>query len=168
MLDVACGTGANFALIEERIGPEGELVGVDLTTQMLDRARARVAREGWENVRLRQLDVCAATAQTLGGPFDAAVCCLGLSVIPEWRRAWETMRSSVRTGGRLAIMDAGHPDNGNEPTRTRPLAWTLGRLFAADNWRRPWQLIERDTLDATIERFTLGWVTAAAGTSTPR
>jgi demethylmenaquinone methyltransferase/2-methoxy-6-polyprenyl-1,4-benzoquinol methylase len=52
VLDVACGTGANFALIEARIGPSGELVGIDLTQRMLDRARGRIASEGWRNVRL--------------------------------------------------------------------------------------------------------------------
>jgi ubiquinone/menaquinone biosynthesis C-methylase UbiE len=46
VLDVACGTGANFALIEQRIGPSGELVGIDLTPQMLARARIRVLRNG--------------------------------------------------------------------------------------------------------------------------
>lgn len=83
MLDVACGTGASFALIEQRIGPSGDLVGVDVTPQMLDQARARVARAGWTNVRLREGDICELGAGRLGGPFDAAVCTLGLSVIPQ-------------------------------------------------------------------------------------
>src|SRR5215204_2605855 len=112
VLDVACGTGVNFTLIEQRIGPSGELVGVDLTAGMLDRARARIARKGWHNVRLRQLDICDVKPGELGEPFDAAVCTLGFSVIPQWQRAWETMRASVRPGGRLAIMDAGYPADG--------------------------------------------------------
>src|SRR5215208_6705540 len=103
VLDVACGTGANFTLIEDRIGPSGELVGVDLTTEMLERARVRVARAGWKNVRLPQLDICEVQRGQLGEPFDAGVCALGFSVIPQWQRAWDTMRASVRPGGRLAI-----------------------------------------------------------------
>jgi ubiquinone/menaquinone biosynthesis C-methylase UbiE len=167
VLDVACGTGANFALIERRIGPAGELVGVDVTPQMLDRARARIAREGWPNVRLREGDVCELDTASLGEPFDAAVCTLGLSVIPQWERAWEAMVSAVRPGGRLVIMDAAYPAGG-DPRRgsaivSRPLAWTLSHLFAADCRRRPWQLLQRDTSDPTSEGFTWGWVTAAAG-----
>ena len=46
VLDVACGTGRNFPLILEKIGPSGKLVGVDYTAAMLDRARERVKREG--------------------------------------------------------------------------------------------------------------------------
>jgi ubiquinone/menaquinone biosynthesis C-methylase UbiE len=166
VLDVACGTGANFALIEQRIGPSGELVGIDVTPEMLDQARARVAREGWHNVSLRERDVCELDAERLGEPFDAAVCTLGLSVIPQWQRAWEAMVSAVKPGGRLAIMDAGYPEGGGrrgEAMIPRPLAWALSRLFAADCRRRPWRLLERDTGDAAAERFTWGWVIAAAG-----
>lgn len=166
VLDVACGTGANFALIEERIGPSGDLVGVDLTPQMLNQARARVARAGWSNVRLRESDVCEPAAARLGAPFDAAVCTLGLSVIPQWHRAWEAMVASVRPGGRLAIMDAGYPEGDARrgvAVIPRPLAWALSRLFAADCGRRPWRLLQRDTGDTTSERFAWGWVTAAAG-----
>ena len=52
VLDVACGTGINFADVLERIGPEGALVGVDLSADMLSQARERARDEGWENVEL--------------------------------------------------------------------------------------------------------------------
>jgi demethylmenaquinone methyltransferase/2-methoxy-6-polyprenyl-1,4-benzoquinol methylase len=66
VLDAACGTGANFDLVEQRIGPAGELVGLDLTPQMLGRAHARVAREGWGNVRLHEGDICDLDVERLG------------------------------------------------------------------------------------------------------
>jgi SAM-dependent methyltransferase len=166
VLDVACGTGANFALIEQRIGPSGDLVGVDVTPRMLNQARARVARAGWSNVRLREGDACELGAERLGEPFDAAVCTLGLSVIAQWQRAWEAMVSSVRPAGRLAIMDAGYPDGDGRRGHAvipRTLAWELSRLFAADCSRRPSRLLQRDTGEPTSERFTWGWATAAAG-----
>ena len=169
VLDVACGTGANFTIIEEHIGPAGRLVGVDLTAEMLDRARARVARSGWTNVDLVQADVSTALV-ALGDdePFDAAVCTLALSVIPQWEDAWDAMRTAVRPGGRVAVMDAGHPERPRQAAYARPFAWTLSQLFAADCRRRPWRLLQRDAGDVTTERFTLGWVTAAAGTTRAR
>src|SRR2546430_10095453 len=39
VVDIACGTGLNFSLIEQAIGPGGRIVGVDLTDAMLDQAR---------------------------------------------------------------------------------------------------------------------------------
>src|SRR5258708_30837812 len=40
--DIACGTGLNFALIEQVIGRDGRIVGVDLTDAMLAQARQRI------------------------------------------------------------------------------------------------------------------------------
>jgi S-adenosylmethionine-diacylgycerolhomoserine-N-methlytransferase len=173
VLDVACGTGVNFALIEQRIGPSGRLVGVDLTPQMLGRARDRAARHGWGNVRSYESDVSQLSMRRLealgalgaGERFDAALCTLGLSVIPDWESAWAAMVSVVRPGGRVAVMDAGHPTSPGaaDAIAGRPLAWLLGRLFTADCSRRPWTLVERDTDDCTLEHFTSGWVVTAAG-----
>jgi SAM-dependent methyltransferase len=53
VLDVACGTGANFALLADRVGPAGRLVGVDLSPDMLAIAAERVRRMRCENVTLR-------------------------------------------------------------------------------------------------------------------
>jgi Methyltransferase domain len=44
VLDVGCGTGLNFAGLEEAIGPHGRLVGIDLSSDMLARAHERVKR----------------------------------------------------------------------------------------------------------------------------
>lgn len=52
ILDVGCGTGLNFGLIQDQIGPSGLLVGVDMCPAMLARARARADRAGWDNVVL--------------------------------------------------------------------------------------------------------------------
>src|ERR1700720_3287493 len=42
VVDIACGTGLNFPLIEKAIGPAGRIVGVDLTDAMLAQAQARM------------------------------------------------------------------------------------------------------------------------------
>jgi demethylmenaquinone methyltransferase/2-methoxy-6-polyprenyl-1,4-benzoquinol methylase len=49
VIELGCGTGLNFPLLIEQIGPEGRLVGVDLTPGMLEIARERVERSGWKN-----------------------------------------------------------------------------------------------------------------------
>ena len=52
VIDAGCGTGLCFAAVQERIGPDGVLVGVDAAPDMLDVAADRVAAEGWSNVVL--------------------------------------------------------------------------------------------------------------------
>lgn len=176
VLDVACGTGRNFNLIEQRIGPSGALIAVDRSPRMLEQARRRVARRAWQNVRLLQCDVQELTPALLkesGGEmpqagFDAVLCTLGLSVIADWRSAWDAMRDLARPGGRVAVMDGGYaarPGAAGEAVAFRPLAWLVCRIAAADARRQPWELVERDTEDVTVERFTYGYVATAAGTA---
>jgi ubiquinone/menaquinone biosynthesis C-methylase UbiE len=57
VVDVACGTGLNFSLIEQAIGPAGRIVGVDLTDAMLAQAERRIAANCWSNISLMQADV---------------------------------------------------------------------------------------------------------------
>ena len=175
ILDVACGTGRNFSLIEARIGQTGRLVGVDLTPAMLARARFLVEEQAWNNVELIEMDAADLSLGKLvdadvvlpGQRFDAAISTLGLSVIPEWQRAFKAMLSVVRPGGRIAVMDAGyskHPRDAGAATVLRPLMAVIARLAAADSTRQPWLPMINATEDTTIERFAMGYVTVAVGT----
>src|SRR6185312_2550317 len=52
VVEVACGTGLNFSLIEQAIGPDGRIVGVELTDAMLAQAQHRIEANGWHNISL--------------------------------------------------------------------------------------------------------------------
>ena len=52
VLDLGCGTGLSFDLLEAAVGSQGQIIGVELSPDMLARARERVARRGWTNVTL--------------------------------------------------------------------------------------------------------------------
>src|SRR6201997_1647947 len=56
VVDMACGTGLNFPLLEKAVGPGGRIVGVDLTDAMLARAQDRIEANGWSNVSLVHAD----------------------------------------------------------------------------------------------------------------
>jgi SAM-dependent methyltransferase len=99
VLDVACGTGRNHEHIQQRIGPAGRLVGADRSPRMLQQARERAAHHRWSNMKLVETDVTHLTLELLdeGGNappsagFDAVLCTLGLTVISDWRSAWQAM-----------------------------------------------------------------------------
>lgn len=59
VVEIGCGTGANFPLLQRAVGPTGNIIGVDLTDAMLDQARRRVAQAGWTNVELVHSDALA-------------------------------------------------------------------------------------------------------------
>lgn len=104
VLEVACGSGRDFPYLEATIGPEGTLVGFDLSAEMLQAAGSLVARREWSNVRLIQGDAAELDVGT--EPFDGALCVLGLSAMPDPLSALRRCRDVLRPGGRLAVCDA--------------------------------------------------------------
>ena len=159
VLDVGCGTGRNFPLIQEQIGPTGTLVGVDCTPAMLSRAQARINRQGWKNAQLVQGD---AAQLVLGRQFDAVLCTLAMSVISHYKRALQRMIAHVRPGGQVVIADAkrssrryARPFNG--------VADLLGWGAAADMSRRPWEALAEMVDDFVYHEWFMGFFYVAAG-----
>ena len=70
VLDVACGTGKSFEMLREAVGPEGLVVGVEQSPEMLRQASERVHQGGWDNVQLIESPIESAD---LNGPFDAVL-----------------------------------------------------------------------------------------------
>ncbi len=56
IIEFGCGPGVNLPALRDRVGPSGEIVAVDITRPMLERARALVVRRGWQNVSFVQAD----------------------------------------------------------------------------------------------------------------
>jgi len=52
VLDVGCGTGLSFALLQQGLGGGGRIVGIEQSPEMIEQARQRVARHRWTNVSL--------------------------------------------------------------------------------------------------------------------
>ena len=101
-----CGTGQEFPFIQERIGPEGEILGVDWSDGMLEQAHRRIADNGWANVKLVKADVTALPESVVEtASYDAGICTLGLSIISEPEKAFQALKNAVRAGGRILIGD---------------------------------------------------------------
>ena len=106
VLDVATGTGANLPLLIERIGSSGRICAIDYSPGMLARARSKVENAGWDNVDLIEADARTLDSALVGlQQVDAAICVLGLSVVPDWPDVFQRMLELVRPGGRVVVMD---------------------------------------------------------------
>lgn len=57
VVDIGCGTGLNFSLLQEQVGPDGRIIGIDLSDSMLAQASGRIEAHRWSNVELIQRDV---------------------------------------------------------------------------------------------------------------
>jgi SAM-dependent methyltransferase len=108
VLDVACGTGLVSLQAARCVAPDGDVLGVDLSGQMIDAAQARSCHQCLDNLRFERMD-----AEQLKLPdhsFDVVLCALGLMYVPDPEQALREMRRVLRPGGRMIAAVWGHRD----------------------------------------------------------
>jgi ubiquinone/menaquinone biosynthesis C-methylase UbiE len=169
VVDIACGTGLNFPLIEKVIGPAGRIVGVDLTDAMLARAQDRIETNAWRNVSLVQAD---AAEFDFPPKVDAIISTYALTQVPRCAEVIAHGAAVLSSGGRLAVLDVKVPDN--MPGWLGQTGTALVRPFAAiDEWimRRPWEAIraaiQQDLTDPSWTELFFGTAFLAAGSGGP-
>jgi arsenite methyltransferase len=160
VLDVACGTGVCFPLLEEKIGAAGRIIAVELSPDMLEQARRRVDASGWHNVTLIQ-----ASMESVKMPvgWDAALFHFTQDVLRS-PAALANIFSQANEHGRVAL--AG----------TKLFPWWLAPLNVyiwLANWSymttfeglsRPWSLLQRDHVpDLHVRPVWLGASYVACG-----
>lgn len=165
VVDVACGTGLNFALIQNLIGPEGRIVGVDLTDAMLAQAHDRVEKNGWRNVSLVQSD---AAEFEFPAEVDAILSTYALTQVPDCAAVIAHGAAALAEGGRWVVLDLKVPTN--VPRWVLQLGTATVRPFASiDQWvgRRPWEAIrvamQEELADFSWTELLLGTAFLAAG-----
>ena len=165
VVDMACGTGLNFSLLEEVIGPGGRIVGVDLTDAMLARAQDRVKANGWSNVSLIQAD---AAGFDFPAGIDAILSTYAMTQVPECAEVIAHGAKALSAGGRWAVLDLKVP--GNTPGWLAQLGTATVRPFASiDQWimRRPWETIraamQEELADPSWTELFFGTAFLAAG-----
>jgi ubiquinone/menaquinone biosynthesis C-methylase UbiE len=146
VVDLACGTGQNFPLIEQAIGPDGRIIGVDLTDAMLAQAQRRIEHNGWSNVSLVQAD---AADYPFPAGIDAILSTYALSHLPECGGVIAHGADALTRDGRWVVLDLKAPDNA--PRLLAQLGIAVGRPFGSiDEWlaRRPWEEVRAAMQDA--------------------
>jgi ubiquinone/menaquinone biosynthesis C-methylase UbiE len=102
VLDVACGAGASHPAILRQIGPRGQLVGADISPEMLKRAKAKARRSDLKQVRYQKADVEELSAVFEKDQFDAVICINGLPQFLHPDKALREMAYVLKSGGALA------------------------------------------------------------------
>lgn len=105
VISFCCGTGQEFPFIEKKIGNQGFIFGIDYSSGMLKKASERIASNNWRNVDLARKDVTDLDDLIQEGDFDSGICTLGLSIIPDPKKAFDNLKRSVKTGGSIVISD---------------------------------------------------------------
>lgn len=102
VLDVGCGCGATSIELAGRVSPGGSVLGVDVSTVMLDAARAAAARAGVVGVAFENAD--AQTAALPPGGFDVVLSRFGVMFFADPTAAFANLRRALRPGGRIAFV----------------------------------------------------------------
>jgi demethylmenaquinone methyltransferase/2-methoxy-6-polyprenyl-1,4-benzoquinol methylase len=104
-LDVACGTGKLTAALAAAVGPEGRVLGIDLSPAMLDEARR--AFGALPGVEFRVGNALALPADD--GSFDAATIAFGMRNLSSFEAGFREMARVVRSGGRVVCLELSVP-----------------------------------------------------------
>ena len=143
VLDVACGTGANFKHLMAS-GKQFDLFGVDYSEGMLAKAKKQIDINNWNSIQLRQSDARRMSLSDFSENgqfekgFDRILCVLGLSVIPDWEKVLHNLLSLLNTDGKIVVVDV-YAEKRNFYT------WMVEKIAKADLDREIWQTIKKNT-----------------------
>jgi len=102
VLDVGCGCGATCLALAERVGSGGSVLGVDISTIMLERARERAWDAGFTQVELANVD--AQTHPFAPAARDLVFSRFGVMFFADPTRAFANLRTALRPGGRAVFV----------------------------------------------------------------
>lgn len=103
VVDVGCGAGIDSLIAAKMVGPNGQVIGVDMTPAMLDKARSAAAEAGKGNVEFRH--GCAESLPVPDGWADVVISNGVLNLMPDKSAALREMARVLKPTGRLQIGD---------------------------------------------------------------
>ena len=110
VLNLPCGTGQNFEYFQKYLKETGQIIGIDLSEGMLQKAHQNVKQNDWQNVKIIKDDANHINSkwikEQLGNvPIHTILCDLGLSGFPNWQTIIDNLLDLLEPNGKIVIMD---------------------------------------------------------------
>lgn len=163
VVEIGCGTGLNFSLLQQAIGPDGKIIGVDLTDAMLAQARKRVEEKGWANVELVLND---AASYKFPEGIDGVISTFALTLVAEYDKVIQNGCRALKPGKRWVVLDL--KMSSGRGSWLAPLLVFLTRPFGVTielAERHPWESINKYLRNTSMTELYMGFVYIAAGKS---
>lgn len=126
--DFATGSGDVAFALQKRLGPKVAVHGFDFCQPMLDKAINKRPQRRWgEKIAFSWAD-CMDLSQTTGGPFDVCTISFGVRNFPDRSRGFTELRSVLREGGSLFVLEFSQPYRWLRPAYTAYLHHVLPHL----------------------------------------
>src|SRR5919197_3756591 len=122
VLDVGCGAGTDSLVAAQMVGPEGSVVGIDMTPEMLAKAQAAAAEMGATNVEFVEAD--AEQLPFGDGEFDVVISNGVIDLIPDKDAVFAELFRVLEPGGRIQIADVTIQQPVSEEGRRNIDLWT--------------------------------------------
>ena len=121
VLDLGSGAGVDVFLAANKVGPTGKAIGVDMTKEMIDKAKRIAANHGYQNVefRLGEMENLPVEDESV----DAIISNCVVNLSPDKSKVFEEAYRALKPGGRLTVSDIVSEKALPDEIRTDSNAW---------------------------------------------
>ena len=164
VLDVGCGTGLCHGSLLDKVGPQGSVVGIEESPEMVAVARERIEQEGWSNVTVVQ---SSAEDAQIAQMADAALFCAVHDILQS-RGALRNVLSKLRPGGRVAAGGGKWAAPWMMAVNVPVTMLHAPYVRSFEGFQRPWHHLERLLDDVQVRELALGSGYILTGQAPPR
>jgi trans-aconitate methyltransferase len=164
VLDVGCGTGLCHGSLLDKVGPQGRVVGIEESPEMVAVARERIEQEGWHNVTVVQ---SSAEDAQIGSIADAALFCAVHDILQS-PDALRNVLSKLRPGAGVAAGGGKWAAPWMVAVNLPVMMLHAPYVRSFEGFQRPWHHLEQLLVDVHVHELALGSGYILTGQAPPR